>query len=108
MPIGKLQNQKLDINPIIKNKGVGEAIGIIETQGFIQLVEAVDAGLKSASVISTGWYKVGSAMVSTIFRGDVAAVKTAVSAGKTAAQKLGKVLSSYVIPRPHSSVEKII
>lgn len=108
MPIGKLKNQKLDIHPPLKNKGAGEALGIIETQGFIQLVEAVDAGLKSASVISTGWYKVGSAMVSTIFRGDVAAVKTAVASAKMAAEKLGKVLSAYVIPRPHSAIEKIV
>jgi len=108
LPIGKPKNLKVDDNPLLKNKGAGEAIGVFETQGYTPLIEAVDAGLKSASVIVTGWYKVGSAMVSTIFRGDVAAVKTAVSAGKNAAEKLGKVLSAYVIPRPNAAVEKIV
>ncbi len=105
LPIGKPANLPKSAN---NNKGAGEALGVIETQGYTQLIEAVDAGLKSATVISTGWYKVGSAMVSTIFRGDVAAVKTAVSSAKSAAEKIGKVLSAYVIPRPHAAVEKII
>lgn len=108
LPIGKPANIKPENIKEIKEKHRTEAIGVFETQGFTQLVEGIDAGVKAATVINTGWYKVGSAMVSTIFRGDVAAVKTAVSAAKFAAEKLGKVLSSYVIPRPHSAVEKII
>jgi carbon dioxide concentrating mechanism protein CcmO len=106
LPVGKIENFSYE-NNLVKNNGIGEALGVIETQGFAPIVAAVDAGLKSASVISNGWYKVGSAMVSTVFRGDVAAVKAAIDSAKNAASKLGKVLSAYVIPKPDKSVENI-
>jgi microcompartment protein CcmL/EutN len=107
MPIGKLNDRKSG-NTLVKNGGKGEALGVIETKSFIALVEAVDSGIKASSVISSGWYKVGSSMVSTIFRGDVAAVKTAVSVAARNAERLGELVSSYVIPRPHDFVENIV
>ena len=60
---------------------VNEALGMIETKGFIALVEAVDAMLKAANVKFLGWDKVGSGFVTAFVSGDVAAVKAATDAG---------------------------
>ena len=62
-----------------------EALGMIETKGFVALVEATDAMMKAANVQFLGWDKVGSGLVSAFVTGDVAAVKAATDAGATAA-----------------------
>ena len=62
-----------------------EALGMIETKGFVCLVEAVDSMLKSANVQMMGWEKVGSGLVTAFVVGDVAAVKAAIDAGASAA-----------------------
>jgi len=85
-----------------------EAIGMIETRGMVALVEATDAALKAANVHYRGWKQVGSALVSVVLVGDVAAVKAAVDAGAAAAAKVGEVVSVNVIARPHNEVEKVI
>ncbi|MSU24049.1 MAG: BMC domain-containing protein [Opitutus sp.] len=78
------------------------AIGLIETRGLIALVEATDAMLKSANVELTGpMVQIGNAMVTVVVTGDVAAVKAATEAGRTAAQSLGEIVSVNVIARPH-------
>ena len=66
-----------------------EALGMIETKGFVTLVEATDAMLKAANVQFIGWDKVGSGLVSAFVTGDVAAVKAATDAGAAAAQASG-------------------
>jgi ethanolamine utilization protein EutM len=81
-----------------------EALGMIETKGFIALVEAVDAMLKAANVKLVGWDKVGSGLVSAFVTGDVAAVKSATDAGAAAAGRIGEVVSVQVIPRPHDDL----
>ena len=81
-----------------------EALGMIETRGFIALLEASDAMLKAANVQFMGWDKVGSGMVSAFVTGDVAAVKSATDAGATAAARVGEVVSVQVIPRPHEDL----
>ena len=81
-----------------------EALGMIETKGFIALVEATDAMLKAANVQFIGWDKVGSGLVSAFVTGDVAAVKAATDAGATAAGRIGEVVSVQVIPRPHEDI----
>lgn len=81
-----------------------EALGMIETKGFIALVEATDAMLKAANVQFVGWDKVGSGLVSAFVTGDVAAVKAATDAGATAAGRIGEVVSVQVIPRPHEDI----
>ncbi len=79
-----------------------QAIGLIETRGLVALVEATDAMLKSANVELVGpMTQVGNAMVTVVVTGDVAAVKAATEAGRTAAQSLGEVVSVNVIARPH-------
>ena len=83
---------------------VMEALGMIETKGFISLVEATDAMLKAANVQFIGWDKVGSGLVSAFVTGDVAAVKAATDAGATAAGRVGEVVSVQVIPRPHEDL----
>ena len=83
---------------------VMEALGMIETKGFIALVEATDAMLKAANVQFIGWDKVGSGLVSAFVTGDVAAVKAATDAGATAAGRIGEVVSVQVIPRPHEDI----
>ena len=81
-----------------------EALGMIETRGFVALLEAVDAMLKAANVQFLGWDKVGSGMVSAFVTGDVAAVKAATDAGANAAGRIGEVISVQVIPRPHDEL----
>ena len=85
-----------------------EALGMIETSGLVGAVEAADAMVKSANVILIGYEKIGSGLVTVMVRGDVGAVKAAVDAGTSAADKVGKVVSSHVIARPHTDVERIL
>jgi ethanolamine utilization protein EutM len=81
-----------------------EALGMIETKGFIALVEASDAMMKAANVQFHGWDKVGSGLVSAFVTGDVAAVKAATDAGAAAAGRVGEVIAVQVIPRPHDDL----
>ena len=83
---------------------VMEALGMIETKGFVTLVEASDAMMKAANVQFLGWDKVGSGMVSAFVTGDVAAVKAATDAGAAAGSRIGEVISVQVIPRPHEDL----
>jgi ethanolamine utilization protein EutM len=85
-----------------------EALGMIETKGFIALVEATDAMLKAANVTLVGWDKVGSGLVSAFVAGDVAAVKAATDAGAAAAGRVGEVVSVHVIPRPHDDLSIVL
>ncbi len=85
-----------------------EALGMIETKGFIALVEASDAMMKAANVDFLGWDKVGSGLVTAFVTGDVAAVKAATDAGATAAGRIGEVVSVQVIPRPHEELDVVL
>ena len=85
-----------------------EAFGMIETRGLTAAIEAADAMVKAAEVTLIGTEKIGSGLVSVMVRGDVGAVKAAVESGTAAASKLGEIIATHVIPRPHSDVEKII
>ncbi|MCS7305144.1 MAG: BMC domain-containing protein [Thermoguttaceae bacterium] len=85
-----------------------EAIGMIETKGFVALVEATDAMLKAANVQFLGWDKIGSGLVSAFVTGDVAAVKAATDAGAAAAGRIGEVVNVQVIPRPHEDLDVVL
>lgn len=85
-----------------------EALGMIETKGLVGAIEAADAMVKAANVILVGYEKIGSGLVTVMVRGDVGAVKASVDAGTAAASAIGKVVSTHVIPRPHTDVEKIL
>ena len=81
---------------------------MIETRGLTAAVEAADAMVKAAEVTLIGTEKIGSGLVTVMVRGDVGAVKSAVEAGQANASRLGEIIATHVIPRPHSDVEKII
>lgn len=85
-----------------------KALGMIETKGFAAMVEASDAMVKAAKVELVGFEKIGGGYVTAIVRGDVAAVKAAVDAGVQAAQKVGEIVSTHIIPRPHASVDSAL
>lgn len=85
-----------------------EALGMIETRGFVGAVEAADAMVKAAHVELVGKVQIGGGLVTVIVRGDVGAVKAATDAGAAAAEKVGELVSVHVIPRPHSDVELIL
>ena len=85
-----------------------EALGMIETRGLVAAIEAADAMVKAAEVTLIGTEKIGSGLVTVMVRGDVGAVKSAVEAGQANASRLGEIIATHVIPRPHSDVEKII
>jgi len=81
-----------------------EALGMIETKGFVGLVEASDAMCKAANVELIKRIEIGGGYVTTLVRGDVGSVKAAVEAGSAAAAKVGELLCSHVIPAPHAAL----
>ena len=85
-----------------------EALGMVETRGLVAAIEAADAMVKAANVVLIGSEKIGSGLVSVMVRGDVGAVKAAVEAGGAAAARLGEVIATHVIPRPHNDVDKLL
>ncbi len=84
------------------------ALGMIETKGFVGMVEASDAMVKAARVELVNYEKIGGGYVTAIVRGDVAAVKAATDAGAKAAEKAGELISVHIIPRPHMNIDKVL
>ena len=80
-------------------------MGMIETRGFVAVVEAADAMVKAAKVELVGYEKIGGGYTTVVVRGDVAAVKAATEAGSRAAERVGELVSVHVIPRPHANVD---
>ena len=85
-----------------------EALGMVETRGLTAAIEAADQMCKAANVALVGTEKIGSGLVTVMVRGDVGAVKAAVESGSAAASRLGELVATHVIPRPHTDVEKIL
>lgn len=85
-----------------------DALGMVETKGFIGSVEAADAMVKAANVSLVGTEYIGAGYVTVMVRGDVGAVKAATDAGAAAARRVGELVSVHVIPRPHAEVERIL
>lgn len=85
-----------------------DALGLVETRGFVGSVEAADAMVKAANVVLIGKEYIGAGYVTVLVRGDVGAVKAATDAGAAAARRVGELVSVHVIPRPHQEVEKIL
>jgi microcompartment protein CcmL/EutN len=82
-----------------------EALGMVECMGLVAMIEAADTMVKTANVELVGYEKIDAGLVTAIVRGEVGAVKAAVEAGAAAANRVGKVVGTHVIPRPHSEVE---
>ncbi len=87
---------------------MADALGMIETKGFVGMVEASDAMVKAAKVELVGFEKIGGGYVTAIVRGDVAAVKAATEAGQRAAERVGELVSVHVIPRPHVNIDLVL
>jgi ethanolamine utilization protein EutM len=87
---------------------MSEALGMIEARGFAAMVEASDAMVKAAKVELVGYEKTGGGYVTAVVRGDVAAVKAAVDAGVRGAEKVGEVIATHVIARPHLNIDLVL
>ncbi|HXJ59274.1 MAG TPA: BMC domain-containing protein [Candidatus Dormibacteraeota bacterium] len=85
---------------------MNEAIGMIETRGYTGSIEATDAMAKAANVSIAKTIAIGGGLITVICRGDVASVKAAVDAGSKAASKVGELVASHVIARPHEDLSK--
>lgn len=119
----KAIDSRVEFNPLIQQNIVhlpGEAmpsesqsapsyaLGLIETQGFTAVFEAIDSACKAANVEVVGKEKLGGGYVTVIVKGDVAAVKAAVDAGKAKVEGLGKLIAAHVIARPSSAVMSLL
>jgi ethanolamine utilization protein EutM len=95
-------------------KNIGEsdpalrALGMIETKGLVACIEAADAMVKSANVTLLGRRAIGGGYMTTMVRGDVGAVRTALEAGGKAARRVGEVISLRILPSPHVELEPVL
>ncbi len=87
---------------------MAEALGMIECRSFAAMVEAADAMVKAAKVDLVSYESTGGGYVTAVVRGDVAAVKAAVDSGVRGAEKVGEVISSHVIARPHTNIDTVL
>ena len=87
---------------------MNEALGLIETRGFVRAVEAADAMVKTANVVLIGKEYLLNGDVAVLVRGDVGSVKAATEAGSIAARRVGELISVHVIPRPFDETEKLL
>jgi len=85
-----------------------DAIGFVEAYGMVAAIEAADAMVKTARVKVKTVLNADVGMLSVICEGDLAACKAAVDAGKAAADRVGKCLSTNLIPRPGDGVDELI
>src|SRR5665213_3845098 len=88
------------------DKMSNNALGIIETKGYVAALAAADAMVKAANVTIVGREEVGDGLVAVTIVGDVGAVKAATEAGAETASSVGELISVHVIPRPHAELSK--
>lgn len=85
-----------------------KAIGSVETKGLVAAMQAADTMVKAADVSIVDMDIVGSALVAVIVSGEVAAVNAAVEAARETASRLGEIIATAVIARPHEEVDKML
>lgn len=85
---------------------MSDSIGMIETRGYVGSVEASDAMVKAASVTLVRTIQIGGGLITVVCKGDVGSVKAAVDTGAEAAKRVGELVASHVIPRPHADLLK--
>jgi microcompartment protein CcmL/EutN len=105
-----------DFNPLIEQPSVqiptettmstqaNFAVGLIETQGFTAVFEAIDTALKTANVEILAREKLGGGYITVVIKGDVSAVRAAIDAAKNSVEGLGKLIAAHVIPSPSQGV----
>lgn len=91
----------LTINQELK---MSEALGMIETKGYVGSIEASDAMVKAANVHLVKTIAIGGGLITVLCKGDVGSVKAAVDAGSKAASKVGELVSSHILARPHEDL----
>ena len=87
---------------------MADALGMIEARSFPAMVEAADAMVKAAKVELVSYEETGGGYVTAVIRGDVAAVKAAVDAGVRGAERVGEVVASHIIARPHDTIDMVL
>ena len=85
-----------------------QALGLLETRSLTGAIAATDAMTKAAEVKLIGTVKIGSGLVNVVVTGQVAAVRAAIEAGKTAALAVGEVYATHVIPQPDEQIAKVL
>jgi ethanolamine utilization protein EutM len=85
---------------------MNEALGMIETKGYVAALAGADAMVKAANVTIVSRQEVGDGLVAVVVRGDVGAVKAAIEAGSETASTVGELIAAHVIPRPHAELEE--
>jgi microcompartment protein CcmL/EutN len=80
------------------------ALGLIETQGFTAVFEAIDSACKAANVEVVCKEKLGGGYITVVVKGDVAAVE----AGQAKVGALGKLIAAHVIARPSAGVLSLL
>jgi ethanolamine utilization protein EutM len=83
---------------------MSEALGMIETKGYVGSVEASDAMVKAANVTLIKTVPIGGGLITVLAKGDIGSIKAAVDAGSKAAARVGELVSSHVIARPHEEL----
>lgn len=83
-----------------------EALGMVECMGLVAMIEAADAMVKAANVKLVGYERIDAGLVTAIVRGEVGAVRAAVDAGAAAGRRVGTVVATHIIPRPHQEVDE--
>jgi ethanolamine utilization protein EutM len=87
---------------------MNESIGMVETKGYVGSVEASDAMVKAANVSLVRQVQIGGGLVTVIVKGDVGSVRAAVDAGAEAAKRVGELVCSHIIARPHAELVKAV
>ena len=110
MPLGQLLLFKVfvTVRAGSPRKIMNDALGMIETRGFVGAVEAADAMVKTANVVLVGKEYLLNGFVAVLVRGDVGSVKAATEAGSTAARRVGELIGVHVIARPFDETEKLL
>lgn len=87
---------------------MSDSIGMVETKGYVGSVEASDAMVKAANVTLVRQVQIGGGFVTVLVKGDVGSVKAAVEAGSEAAKRVGELICSHVIARPHPELVRTV
>lgn len=103
-PKGPAAGGSFSVDAVHEENPLKSALGMIETYGYTANIQAADAMLKAAEVSLVGQERIGAGLVTVFVQGDVGAVKAAVEAGEESAGRIGEVVSSHVIARPHTGV----
>jgi microcompartment protein CcmL/EutN len=103
-----VQIPEKDMNEPSSNDQSSFAVGLIETQGFTAVFEAIDTALKTAAVEVLAREKLGGGYITVLIKGDVAAVRAAVDAGKAKVEGLGRLVAAHVIPSPSKGVLSLL